>query len=106
MDIGKKDIRNRILSSQIKENKSFLNEHYKQLKTQENSNPYMENIKKEYKCFHDDCLQEKKAQIQHIDKLVKYLNFHKSKRQELYHDIKIINETKKNIMKEADKQNS
>jgi len=98
MDVGKKDIRNTIISSQLKENKNFLNEHYKQLKMQEDSNPYLENIKKEYKCFHDDCLQEKKAQIQHMDNLVKYLNFHKSKYPELNHDIKKINETRKNVM--------
>lgn len=98
MDVGKKDIRNTIISSQLRENKKFLNEHYNQLKTQEDSNPYLENIKKEYKCFHDDCLQEKKAQIQHMNNLVKYLNFHKSEHPELNHDIKKISETRKNIM--------
>lgn len=103
MDVGKKDIRNTALSSQIEENKNFLNSHYNQLKIQEDSNPYLESIKNEYKCFHDNCLQEKKAQIQHMNNLVKYLNIHKSARPELNHDIKQINETKKNLMKEANK---
>ena len=103
MDVGKKDIRNMILSSQLNENKSFLKKKYKKLKTQEVSNPYLEGITKEYKCFHDDCLLEKKKQIQHMDGLVKYLSFHNDIHHVLNHDIKKINKTKKDLMEEIKK---
>ena len=98
MDVAKKDNLIKTISSQIAGNKKFLNTHYKELETLENSNPYLENIKKDYKCIHDNCLQEKKTQIQHMDNLVKYLNFHKSNHPELKHDIKKIIEIKNNII--------
>ena len=45
MDVAKKDNLIKTISSQIAGNKKFLNTHYKELETLENSNPYLENIK-------------------------------------------------------------
>lgn len=73
MDVGKKDKLRNLVSSKISEYQNDLINNYYRLNNSKTENKFLEKIFVDYKNHYESILTMKEKQINHLDKLIKYL---------------------------------